>query len=117
MGAGAAGKKLRAAAGALIAGGGGRDESLDDAAAFGLSLPPAPASEAVWVLPQNWPAVRAFVACATQWRYGPSGHPTGLDYAGCRAAVAALGIKWRKVFEGLRVMEAEAMRVIGERGK
>ena len=115
MGAGAAGKKLRAAAGALIAGGGGRDESLDDAAAFGLSLPPAP--EAVWVLPQNWPAVRAFVACATQWRYGPSGHPTGLDYAGCRAAVAALGIKWRKVFEGLRVMEAEAMRVIGERGK
>jgi len=51
----------------------------------------------------------------TQWRYGPSGHPTGLDYAGCRAAVRALGLRWNKVFEGLQVMEAEVLEVANAR--
>jgi len=55
--------------------------------------------------------VRAFVAVQTQWRHGPSSHLTGLDYAGCRAAVAALGFNWRDVFEGLRIMESEMLGV------
>lgn len=52
--------------------GGGADQSADDAAAFSLS-PPVPQS--VWILPDNWPVVRAFTACITQWCYGPSGPP------------------------------------------
>jgi len=50
------------------------------------------------VLPENWDTVMAFTAVQTQWRHGPSGHPTGLDYAACRAAVAAMGLVWKKVF-------------------
>lgn len=57
------------------------------------------------MLPENWDTVRAFCAVQTQWRHGPSGHPTGLDYAGCRVAVRGMGLRWAGVFEGLRVME------------
>jgi len=73
-----------------------------------LELPPA-AREQVLVLPENWDALRAFIAVQTQWRYGPSGHPTGLDYAGCKVAVRALGLRWGKVFEALREMDAAAL--------
>ena len=48
------------------------------------------------------------------WGDVPSGDPTGLDYAGCRAAVAGAGLKWREVFDGLTVMEAEVLRVSAE---
>ena len=48
------------------------------------------------------------VTAQTQWRYaGMPGVPTGFDYAGCRAVAAELGLKWRAVFEGLRVLELE----------
>ena len=57
----------------------------------------------------------AFTAVQTQWRHDPSGHPTGLDYAACRAAVAAMGLVWKKVFPGLRVMEAETLEAIQSR--
>lgn len=36
----------------------------------------------------------AFAACATQWRQGFTGR-TGLDYAGCVAALTALAPLWR----------------------
>lgn len=36
----------------------------------------------------------AFAACATQWRQGFSGR-TGLDYAGCVAALTALTPLWQ----------------------
>ena len=67
------------------------------------------------MLPECWDAVRAFCAMQTQWRYGPSGTPTGLDYAGARAAVQAMGLRWRAVFEGVRVMEAETLQVTADR--
>jgi len=47
----------------------------------------------------------AFLLVQTQWRYGPGGHRLGLDYAGCRAALKASGIKFKAVFAGLRTME------------
>lgn len=90
--------------------------------AFGLPLPQRrrPSSDdfegeggSFLVLPENWPAVRAFLACASQWRRD-QGLLTGLDYAGCRAAVAGLGLKWREVFDPLRVMEAEVMEAQSE---
>ena len=61
------------------------------------------------MLPDNWDIVRVFVACSTQWRHGPSGHLTGLDYAGCRAAVAGIGLRWRDVFDGLLQMEVATL--------
>ena len=62
------------------------------------------ASAGIDLLGENWDTVRVFVAAQTQWRYGPSGRVTGLDYA---AAVAeALGIAFGSVLEGLRTMEA-----------
>ena len=63
----------------------------------------------------NWDAARAFLAASTQWRLGPGGELLGLDYAGARAAAKALGLRWRAVFGGLQIMEAEAARVMGER--
>ena len=48
------------------------------------------------------------------WGDVPSGHRAGLDYTGCRAAVAGAGLKWREVFDGLTVMEAEVLRVSAE---
>ena len=83
-----------------------------------MGLPPPPAAEtAVQVLPDNWPVVRAFLACNTQWRLGPGGYPSGLDYSGCRVAVKALGLGWRKVFEGLRVMELETLQVLARQAR
>ena len=66
------------------------------------------------LVPENRDTVLAFDACQSQWRHGPSGHRTGLDYAGCRAAVAGVGLKWREVFDGLTVMEAEVLRISAE---
>ncbi len=93
---------------------GGADEVEQDAAQFGIALPP-PARRDLPVLPENWDTVMAFTAVQTQWRHDPSGHPTGLDYAACRAAVAAMGLVWKKVFPGLRVMEAETLEAIQSR--
>ena len=52
----------------------------------------------------------------TQWRTGMGG-PTGLDYAALPAVMRMTGIprdQWQDTFESLRVMEAEAMKVMGE---
>ena len=65
-------------------------------------------------MPENWDTLKSFSACQTQWHHGPGGHRTGLDYAGCRAAVAGIRLSWREVFEGLRLMEAESLRVSAE---
>ena len=47
------------------------------------------------------------MAASTQWRVASwSGAMIGLDYAGAKAAAAGAGLRWRKVFAGLRVMEA-----------
>ena len=66
------------------------------------------------VIPENWDALQLFLGCHTQWRHGPSGHRTGLDYAGCQAAAAADGVDWRKALNGLRVMEREVLLAEGE---
>ena len=52
----------------------------------------------------------AFLACSTQWRRAAwDGRPLGLDYAGARAAVEAVGLRWTRVFGALRLMEAEVL--------
>jgi hypothetical protein len=57
-----------------------------------------------------------FIAMATQWRTGAIG-ATGLDYGALPAVFRLVGVpraKWPDTFECLRVMESEAMKVMGE---
>lgn len=66
--------------------------------------------------PENVPAVNTFIAIATQWRMGPSG-PIGLDYNSLNFVLKLSGFPesaWPEAFEGLRVMESEALKIMGE---
>ena len=77
-----------------------------------MARPAEAADEGFAVLPCNWEVVLAFCALQSQWRYAPSGAITGLDYAGCRVALSALGMNFKAVFAGLQVMEAEVLRLV-----
>lgn len=74
----------------------------------------APAALEVW--PQNWPAVRLFLAMQTQWRRaGMTGVPTGLDYAALPVAARALRLRLTgDVLRRLQVIEAEALAALAE---
>ena len=97
---------------------GGEDELEADAAAFGIRLPDAAkADDSLLVLPDNWPAVTLFCQCRTQWRYGPSGAPTGLDYASCYRVAKALEIDWQEQFAKLTVLEVETIRQVDRRSE
>ena len=62
------------------------------------------------LLVQNRDPLSAFVAMQTQWRLAPgSGLPTGLDYAGCRAVVEAMGLDWAQLFPALLILEDEML--------
>lgn len=58
--------------------------------------------------------MRLFIAVQTQWRLAPTGSVVGLDYAAVRAAARAIGVKWRKVFPSVRVMELETLTALRE---
>lgn len=84
---------------------------MRDCASFGLLPPPRPEVAEFGLWPGQEGAVLAFHAVATQWRVGPSGKATGLDYAAARAGLEAEGIAvtpddWR----GLRAIEAGALK-------
>jgi hypothetical protein len=82
---------------------------------FGLTLGDLD-DTAVEVWPENLPAVNAFIALSTQWRMGPAG-PVGLDYAALPPVMRLIGLPratWPDVFEGVRVMESEALKIMGE---
>ena len=68
----------------------------------------------IW--PDNLAPFEVFAALQTQWRVGMGG-PTGLDYAAVPVVMemqeVAPGDR-RRVFEDLRVMEAEALRVFAD---
>ena len=60
--------------------------------------------------PENWPVLRLFDAMRTQWRVGFSG-AYGMDYNTLPVVMDMLSIDDRQwVFEGLRVMEDEALK-------
>lgn len=59
--------------------------------------------------------MKLFVALGTQWRVGMAG-ATGLDYAAIPVAARALRLRvTEKVFDGLRTMEAEALRIMRDK--
>jgi hypothetical protein len=69
---------------------------------------------AVWA--DCWQTVRVFEAMSTQWRM-VAGGATGLDYAVLTDVMALLCIPRelrQGIFTDLRVMEAEALRVMNE---
>ncbi|CAI8802344.1 hypothetical protein EMIT0P265_10780 [Pseudomonas zeae] len=63
-----------------------------------------------------WQAFKVFEAMGTQWRTGACG-ATGLDYTSIRHVACFLGLTRSEVadvFPDIRVMEAEALRVMAE---
>lgn len=92
--------------------------SEDDAlAAFGLQREDEPEDAHFDVWPENWPAVQVFAGMTTQWNVGMAG-PTGLRYESIPVVLRMRGVprsEWADVFNGLQVMEAEALRFFAER--
>lgn len=84
----------------------------DDLAAFGLVAEWTDDEVEVW--PENIETVEVFLACRTQWRRDAmNGALLGLRYADVAATLDMLAVGERKeVFEGIRVMEAEALEVL-----
>ena len=99
--------------------GGTRDVRAEDEAlsAFGLQRDAPPEDEHVYVWPEHWQAVETFSALMTQWSMGMHG-PTGLRYESVPVVLRIRGVpraEWAEVFEGIRVMEAEALRYFAEK--
>lgn len=92
-----------------------RDDAL---AAFGLVAEGEPDEDdqALELWPETETPLLIFSALLTQWRMGPTG-AVGLDYAVLPVVERRLGItrqQSREAFEGLRVMEREALAWIAE---
>jgi hypothetical protein len=74
------------------------------------------APEEIEIWPENWDAAVAFMSLSTQWRVSMGG-VTGIDYCAIEPVLRLRGIaadRWPQVFEGLRVMEIEALDVMRE---
>ena len=110
-------KKLGEAARALLTG--TRDVRSEDEAlaAFGLARDAPPADEHVEVWPEHWQTVLTFAALMTQWHMSMAG-PSGLRYETIPVVLRLRGVPrqdWPDIFDGLRVMEAEALKHFAER--
>ncbi|MBK5400504.1 DUF1799 domain-containing protein [Pseudomonas sp. TH39(2020)] len=82
--------------------------------AFGFSAEDYGDEAEVW--PDTWPAFQVFEAMSTQWRTGACG-ATGLDYTSIRDVAGFLGLTRAQatdIFPDIRIMEAEALRVMAE---
>lgn len=69
---------------------------------------------AVW--PDNWAAVEAFEAMATQWAVGAKG-ATGIRYEALPAVFGLLRIprrQWASMFQDIRLMERTALDILSE---
>lgn len=68
------------------------------------------------VYPENVTPLQVFIAMLSQWRVGVGG-ATGLDYAALPAVFDLCGVRKKRrpaVFDALRVMEGEALRIWAE---
>ena len=81
-------------------------------AAVGLKRSDFGEADETEVWPENWPVLRLFDAMRTQWRVSYGG-AYGFDYAALPAVMDLLQPPDRLwAFEGLRVMEAEALEIM-----
>lgn len=75
------------------------------------------APDAFEVMPANWAALGAWLACETQWTTAGGGMAgliwLGLNYAGVDVVLRRLGLQ-DDVFVDLQVMERAALDVFGE---
>ena len=72
--------------------------------------------EAFEVWPENLRALELFIACRTQWRFGPQGGVLGLDYQGVAALFRMKRVKDQDaMLADLQVMEAAALEVLNEK--
>ena len=75
------------------------------------------AVQEVW--PENQQALETFSAVLTQWRIGMGG-PTGLDYTVLPVVMELQGVLHADrgaLFDSVRVMENEALRVFADNGR
>ena len=79
-------------------------------------------------MPAAQTGVAAYLVCSTQWRTGGMGGRTGLDYAGCTAALSAYLPEWQdeqpevwrgrtvpKLLQDLQVIETAFLTAWGEK--
>ncbi|AMS13140.1 hypothetical protein A3218_01970 [Pseudomonas chlororaphis] len=81
-------------------------------ALFGFS--PEDYDEIFEIWPDNWLSFLVMDSMWTQWRVGVGG-ATGLDYGVLPGVMRLVGVatkEWQRVFEDIRVMEAEALQVM-----
>lgn len=98
-------------------GGGGETEGALEFLGLPKALAKSFEPEPCLVWPQNWKIVRLFIALATQWRVGMNG-ATGLDYAAVPPVARGYGIRLtQSVWDGLRAMEGEALRVMNAKAR
>ena len=87
----------------------------EEAARFGLTVEEATQVVDLW--PDNLHAVNTFTSMLTQWRAGAAGL-IGLDYGVLRDVLRFTLVprsEWPQVFDDLRVMEDEALKVLREK--
>ena len=69
--------------------------------------------------PENAESISLFSSVSTQWRVGMGG-PTGLDYVALFARMARMNLDdqtHERLFQDIRVIEAEALTILNTREK
>lgn len=115
--------KLRAAARRWIGGGAGPDETDAALAAFGLTQEIEGEADADAPLPVyafNWTTLSIFISTWNQWHVvvGKELVRIGMSWGEVESALRLSGIKrseWPVIFEGLQVMQNEALTIFNER--
>lgn len=76
-------------------------------------------NDTVYLWPCNVPAWAAWRGVQTQWRIGPSGAITGLDYAGVRAWLDEQQIdsapERKRIFAGIQAAERGALSAVAKK--
>ncbi len=93
------------------------EASHAELASIGMTLDDLDDGRRADLWPENIPAADAFTALSTQWRMGTAG-PIGLDYTSIPPVLRLLGhprAQWSDTFDCLRILEDEALKVMGER--
>lgn len=90
------------------------DDAIAEYKAMGIVMPPEllahlkTKEHTVWH--DNWPALELFAACATQWRAGPAGGVTGLDYTAVRSVMQMSAVlDQHQMFDDIRLLELGAL--------
>ena len=111
-------KKLEDAVRYWAAGGSEKDETRNDAAIMGVSIPvivEAPRDCVVWE--ENWETVMMFLRMQTQWNVVMGGY-TGLKYEVLEWLCRLYSVgDARAMLEGIQIMESFALQELNKNGK